>query len=323
MGESTKISWCDATFNPWVGCQKIAAGCQNCYAERETRPRVLRAGGIETWGPKGHRVVTSDAYWRQPRKWNREAEKAGVRRRVFCGSMCDVFEERPELLNWRCELIALIRRTPWLDWLLLTKRPENADRLWEQAATDYGDLSLIHWPENVWLGTSASTQAELDEAVMHLRRVPAAVRFLSLEPLLEELNFRRCNAHSIRCAGYRGASTPNDLATCDCNLPRINWVIVGGESGPHARLCESGWIRSIVHQSQAVSVPCFVKQWGSCPIIRGSALLADRSTRSLTLISEGSEPGVNDLYRVQLRDPKGGDINEFPEDLKVREIPNV
>ena len=128
MAENSAISWTDHTFNPWVGCQKVSAGCLNCYAET----LMDRRWGKVKWGPGGTRVVTSEANWRQPLKWNRQAEETGGRLRVFCASLADVFEDRPELMEPRRRLFDLIQETPNLDWLLLTKRPQNIQRMiWE------------------------------------------------------------------------------------------------------------------------------------------------------------------------------------------------
>lgn len=183
--KDSKISWTDHTFNPWIGCTKVATGCANCYAEADFDKRRHKA----QWGPHGTRLLTSKAYWRQPLKWDREAERDGVRRRVFCGSLCDVFEsfdgwildargdvvERSKLVtvtldDLRSDLFRLIDQTPNLDWLLLTKRPENARTMAAMAAQKLAGEnwpSLFPWP-NVWLGCSASTQEDLDAAVPHL-----------------------------------------------------------------------------------------------------------------------------------------------------------
>lgn len=225
---TTKIEWTDYVFSPWSGCAKVASGCKKCYAERFSirQPKVFG-----TWGPNGERVVRGDAYWKHPVKWNREAEKAGVRRRVFCGSMCDVFEDRPDLVPVRGRLWDTILHTPWLDWLLLTKRPENLRRYVPWVNFRLETLASP-WP-NVWLGASASTQGDLDRNLSYLLRCPATVRFLSLEPLLEEVDF---------------------------NLDGIDWLIIGSESGPRRRPCKVDWILSIRDQCVAAGVPLFIKQ---------------------------------------------------------------
>lgn len=206
MGEHTEISWCDHTFNPWIGCAKVSPACTNCYAEVSTPARTARARGLELWGPKAERRVTSDTNWREPLRWNRAAERNGRRSRVFCASLADVFEDRPNpmpgfhyddvLRKARARLWRLIFETPHLDWLLLTKRPENADRLATQAWGDewgyatHDDVPVGPWLSNVWLGTTVEDQRRADERIPHLLATPAAVRFLSCEPLLGPVDLR-------------------------------------------------------------------------------------------------------------------------------------
>lgn len=185
MGVDTSIEWTDHTFNPWWGCQRVSPACEHCYAETFSR----RIGGSpwakgEHWGPKSLRTIASEKQWGEPVRWNAAAEKAGVRARVFCASMADVFEDRRDLDAPRARLFALIEATPWLDWQLLTKRTDAMVRLaperWAKA-----------WPRNVWAGTTVESQKYADERIPHLLRVPAAVRFLSCEPLLEAVDLRR------------------------------------------------------------------------------------------------------------------------------------
>lgn len=238
MAEHTKIEWCDMTWNCWRGCSRVSAGCVNCYAERQAKrnPSVLGE-----WGT-GKRVIASESYWQQPIRWNKKARQEGRRYRVFCGSMMDVFEDRPELEEPRNKLLTTIFATPHLDWLLLTKRPENAQ-----------DLCWKKWragiPENVWMGVSVENQETADERIPLLLQIPAAVRFLSCEPLIGpiRLNEWLLSEHGRRQIGAR---------------PGIGWVIVGGESGPKARPMHPSWVRSIRDQCQAAGVPFFFKQWG-------------------------------------------------------------
>lgn len=243
MGENSKIEWTDHTFNPWIGCVKVSPGCQHCYAEAQNK-----RWGKDLWGVDKPRQVTSDAYWKQPFTWNAEAEAAGERRRVFCASMADVFEDRPDLIEPRGRLIELIAATPALDWLLLTKRPQGIlDRLDEVVQLprgDEGDWIASQWldgnpPANVWLGTSVENQKVADERIPHLLRVPAAVRFLSCEPLLGEIDIE----HHLRKEG-------------------IDWVIVGGESGHGARPMHPQWARGLRDQCEMFGVSFFFKQWG-------------------------------------------------------------
>lgn len=181
-------------FNPWRGCTKVSRGCANCYAEAGSKrnPAVL---GV--WGDAGTRVIASESYWRLPLKWDRQAAKAGERRRVFCASLADVFEDRPELVSPRQRLFRLIGDTPYLDWLLLTKRPENVLRMTHDewcppvpghVSQNAGDGHSWKWPSNVWLGVSVEDQQRADERIPILLQTPAAVRFLSCEPLLGPLD---------------------------------------------------------------------------------------------------------------------------------------
>lgn len=261
--KDTKIAWTHSTFNPWWGCEKVSPGCANCYAEA-----FARRTGHGVWGKASPRRFFGDAHWAEPLKWNRDAEKAGERRRVFCASMADVFEDRPDLMGHRARLAYLIGRTPNLSWLLLTKRPENIARLW---ITDVV-------PPNVWLGTTTEDQERADLRIPYLLAVPAAVRFLSVEPLLGPVDIFRW-IHPCQRAVLTG----------------IDWVIVGGESGPKARPCDVAWIRGVVEQCREAGVPAFVKQFGA-NAVRGETSL-------------------------NLRDPKGGDPAEWFHDLRVREFP--
>ena len=260
MGE-TKIEWAHYTFNPWRGCSKVSPGCKNCYAESMSRrnPAVLGE-----WGEQGSRVIAAESYWQMPLKWNSEAKKAGTRRRVFCASMGDIFEDRPELIDPRMRLFDLIRRTPDLDWLLLTKRPENICPILETIgkvsvldADRYNQTRewLQKWqsgelPANVWLGASVENQETVDQRLPILLQTPAKVRFLSCEPLLEEIDLRL----TVRFIG--GVVGVKDIAR------DLHWVIVGGESGPHARPMNPQWARSIRDQCQPIGIPFFFKQWG-------------------------------------------------------------
>jgi protein gp37 len=253
------------------------------------------------------------------------AEREGVRRRVFCGSMCDVFEKRTNLEGARGRLISLIHQTPNLDWLILTKRPENIEAMWDEAATDWGEPGTLAMPlENVWLGYSASTQADLDRGSPHLLKCPAAVRFLSLEPLLEPI--------SLSYKPGTRQHLPGRL------LDEVHWVIVGGESGPGARPCNLAWIRSIVAQCKAAGVPVFVKQLGALPVI--DYYTDEDDLREQCLADNGRvweparggwspwdwrqdhyQPRPGTILEMKLHDPKGGDMDEWPEDLRVRQMP--
>lgn len=245
MGENSGIEWTDHTFNPWMGCTRVSEGCRNCYAET----MMDRRWGKVKWGPQGARVKTSAANWRQPLKWNREAEAAGVRRRVFCASLADVFEhkgdQRPDLHEWRSELWDLIIATPHLDWLLLTKRPENVVDMVPEGWLD-------GFPSNVWIGTSVEDQKTADERIPELLKVPAAVLFLSVEPLLGPVDL--WGAQYALPDGGRGSAFAWGRG--------VNWVICGGESGPGARPMHPEWVRAIRDECEGAGVPLFFKQWG-------------------------------------------------------------
>lgn len=222
MSDTTGIEWTDSTFNPVIGCTKVSAGCDHCYAEA----LVHRYGWTE-WGPGGVRKRTSPGNWRKPMTWNRKAEAAGRRHRVFCASLADVFDAR-----WptgvRDDLWSLIRRTPHLDWQLLTKRPGNIRRM---LPSDWGQ----GWP-NVWLGISAEDQAAFDHRWPILESVPARIRFISYEPALGPVTL--------------GASRPD-------------WVILGGESGRGARRWSPSWARDLIAECTASGIAVFLKQWGT------------------------------------------------------------
>ena len=232
MAENSKIEWTHHTFNPWQGCIKVSDGCKNCYAES-----LSKRWGKDRWGPGAKRERTSAAYWKKPLSWNKKAAASGECHRVFCASLADVFEDnpaQPELNEWRQELFALIDATPNLDWLLLTKRPENIKRLWPFGWYD-GDQ--FTW-NNIWLGTSAENQTQLDKRAPELEFIPAKVRFLSCEPLLGQLDL----------------SEHEDY---------INWVIVGGESGHGARPMKPEWATLIRDQCANANIPFLFKQWGA------------------------------------------------------------
>jgi protein gp37 len=233
MGKDSAIEWTHHTFNPWIGCVKVSDGCKNCYAER-----YGHRFGVE-WGVNGERRVTSRLNWEQPYLWDRAARREGVRRRVFCASLADVFERRVDLDGLRNKLFRLIEATPHLDWLLLTKRPENVLPLLERSVMSLWGNGL---PDHVWIGTSVENQEMADKRIPELLKVPARVRFLSVEPMLGPVDL------SNWFDGYF--------------VPDIHWVIAGGESGPGARLMYSGWVKALRDQCAAACVCFFFKQWG-------------------------------------------------------------
>ena len=228
MAKNSHIEWTHHTFNPWWGCKKVSPACDNCYAELWAKRM-----GHQLWGTNAPRRFFGDAHWREPLKWNDEAQSNGRRERVFCASMADVFERRADLNHERERLWKLIESTPNLDWLLLTKRPQNIARIapWRN-----------NWPGNVWLGTSVEDQKIAEKRLPFLLRVPAAIRFLSCEPLLGPLNlehwFRRESLYSI------------------------DWVIAGGESGCNSRPMHPDWAAALLQQCESSNVPFLFKQWG-------------------------------------------------------------
>ena len=259
MGADTAIEWANHTFNPWTGCTRVSPGCDHCYAATMAKRNPPAFG---SWEPGGARKRTSPANWEMPRRWNRAAERTGTRPRVFCASMADVFDNQvPE--EWRADLWALMDETPRLDWLLLTKRPQNimpmmiAARRGVLRSARIAEEFVTHpWP-NVWFGTTVENQAEADRRIPHLLAVPAAKRFLSCEPLLGPVYLRFVHdAEAGECieGGFPmfGAKPTN----------RIHWVIAGGESGPGARPMHPDWARSLRDQCAAAGVPFFFKQWG-------------------------------------------------------------
>lgn len=313
MGAETKIEWCHHSWNPVIGCTKVDAGCTHCYAETETFPRVQRSRGRELWGPRGERHRTSPAYWKQPIKWDRDAAAAGERRRVFCASMSDVFEDHPVWNGGvRAEVLGLIDETPHLDWLLLTKRPAHAAEI---LSAEISDETVPHPRRNLWLGTSVSDQESADKRVPELLRAPAVIRFLSVEPLLGQVDLRNiAMPNGDLWDVLRGELIAHESGcVADDETPRIDWVIVGGESGPHARPCDVAWIRDIVLQCKNANVPCFVKQMGSVSRVHDVFDLSDSAFE--TFDAHGNMPHFPATVRLL---DKGGDL---PEDLRVREFP--
>jgi len=257
MGKTTAIEWTDHTFSPWAGCHKVSPACKNCYAEKGP---LASFKGI-AWGPDTPRRPMADSTWANPIRWNRAAEKAGVQRRVFCGSVCDVFEARGDLDERRARLWRLIEATPNLIWLLLTKRPEEVLRrvpVWWLEAEAEGAVpapapTACRWPSNCWIGTTVEDQQRADERIPHLLRIPAPVRFLSMEPLLGPVDLASGYLADVsRFTWSRQSRDPYDRG--------IQWVIAGGESGPRARPSHPDWFRSIRDQCEAVGVPFFFKQ---------------------------------------------------------------
>ena len=232
MGENSKIEWTHHTFNPWVGCTKVGAPCDNCYAEAW----AARWGQVQ-WGPHAERKRTSAANWAKPHKWNAEAKAAGERRRVFCASLADWLDNEVSD-DWREDLACLIDATPNLDWQLLTKRIQNFGK---HAPWHDDDI-----PQNVWLGITCGDLNEFYRDWPKLRQLEPKVRFISYEPALGPLRV--------------------DHITIDI---APDWIICGGESGPKARHMPEKWPRDLLRDCRDRPEPIafFMKQMtGKVPI---------------------------------------------------------
>jgi protein gp37 len=275
------------TFNGWIGCTHVSPGCEHCYAEMMMDQRY---GRVE-WGKGKPRVRTSAANWRKPLAWDKQAAEWGMRLAVFSASLSDWLDEEVPI-EWLADLLALIERTPHLDWLLLSKRIDKwSDRLHQvvRETHDGADMFASRWldgdaPSNAWIGTSVEDQRRADERIPYLLRVPAAVRFLSCEPLLSGVDLSRWIAPRTAC-GECGKISDGDHDACpacasdealttiygehqdddvdrSCYSPDLHWVIAGGESGYGARPCWPEWAYSLRDQCQAAGAAFFWKQWG-------------------------------------------------------------
>jgi protein gp37 len=289
MAENTNIEWCDHTFNPWTGCTKVSPGCANCYAEGWSK-----RSGIVTWGKGQPRRRTSAAIWKQPLKWNTAGNVCfecgthvhgdrcmagqcrGVTRRprVFCASLGDWLDDEVPV-EWLADLLSLIHRTPHLDWLLLSKRPQNwRERLIAARGVMFADPldvadRIDRWIDgnpwhNVWIGTTVEDQQRADERIPHLLDIPAKVRFLSCEPLLGFTDIQQVGDDNLTIYWPLVGRAISDGMNEPAALKHggIHWVICGGESGPKARPMHPKWVRAIRDQCQAAGVPFLFKQWG-------------------------------------------------------------
>lgn len=330
MAEDSKIEWTDHTFNAIIGCTKVSPGCEFCYAERDMDLRLGKA----SWGPRGTRTITADANWRSPLRWNQKAVELGVRYKVFTASLSDVFEDwqgpivdhngkmvakwpdgtlfssddsvPPRIpggvqSHWitmddvRRRLFDLIDATPNLDWLMLTKRPENIEKMWlrkKDAPTedwcnknlDNAGRNRLRYRSNVWLGTSVENQKYADKRIPELLKCRdlSPVLFLSCEPLLGAVDFRKVpGMNKVDRSGV------------------VDWVIAGGESGPHARPMHSQWARDIRDQCESAGVPFHFKQWGEWLPIDHAFPEHDGEIESGVWRGEQNDP--NDLPMLTLR----------------------
>lgn len=326
MADSTGISWCDASFNPWIGCAKVSPACARCYAETFSENRM----GLHVWGADAPRRITAPSTWKKPYRWQRLAlegflpdgttNQDGHRPRVFCASMADVFEDRPDLEEPRQRLFEMIAATDALDWLILTKRPEFM-RDWLSQMPIMGALPL----PNVWVGASIEN-ARFTYRADVLREIPAVVRFISAEPLLGSL-------YDVGRGGDRQASRGSDapLASSDANamypprrapldLTDIHWLIVGGESGGRkSRLMHPDWVRELRDDAVSRGIALHFKQWGSwAPAPIGRERHPVDGDPSLRWVCDAPRP--SELMAYYGQGPKssgktldGREFCEFPE----------
>lgn len=268
--EKTTIEWVrnsdgtpGYTFNPWLGCTHVSPGCNHCYAETLMDQRF----GKVAWGKGKSRVRTSVDTWRKPVRWNTQAAAAGMRIRVFCASLADVFDPEVET-EWRRDVFSLIGATPQLDWLILTKRPHLIPSMVPMRDGAGRNWMRDGFPANIWIGTSVEDQRRADERIPHIMRVPAAIRFLSCEPLLGPLDLMHIpggdddDLDVLRGTYGRTNTTRTPLCFGMSHLHAVDWVIVGGESGAAVRPMHPDWARSIRDQCVDARIPFFFKQWG-------------------------------------------------------------
>lgn len=265
MGTETAIEWTQHTFNPWIGCTKVSAGCKNCYAKTYDDRHLLDEESH--WGPGAPRRVASPAYWKLPLAWAKRAKAEGIRRRVFCASMADVFDlEAPRLaLHDLLNLIA--DSSDHLDWQILTKRPERILGVLSSLARGVNFFR----DHRVWLGTSTEHQEAADARIPQILEVPAAVHFVSAEPLLDQVDLGRWLWGDVIFSQHTDPESYSQetalmvarAANRQYIGPLLDWVICGGESGPGARPMYPSWALLLKKQCSLVDVPFFMKQLGS------------------------------------------------------------
>jgi len=307
MSQNTGIEWTEATWNPLTGCKEISPGCTNCYAA--VMARRLAAMGQRKYAGTTKQLPNGKTVWTGKINLDPASLQIPLQRKkptmYFVNSMSDLFhDDVPDEFIW--QVFRTMRLASQHTFQVLTKRAERMQSMLRERTNEHAIRTLeepgfnIHWPlPNVWLGVSVEDQARADARIPLLLQTPAAVRFLSLEPLLGPVQLWRHREPCCEC-GYEAKF---------CKLCGLDWVIVGGESGAGARPCEVGWIRSVVAQCRA-AVPVFVKQLGSN---------AHDTTKNV-----GLAPGVASAkfnVRWKLKHSKGADMKEWPEDLQVREHP--
>ncbi len=351
----SNIEWTDATWNPVSGCTRVSPGCDHCYAvtmthrlegmERARRPRNGTEDGCSAKPGEKYTGLTvlngrGDRHFNGVVRCHQDALSIPLMwkkpKRIFVNSMADLFHKDVPF-EFIDKVFAVMALCPQDTFQVLTKRPERmaeylgvtnrsacvADAVrvlrlngWGNPIDDpthlmkMGGFNLNRWPlPNVWLGTSVERQQEADERIPHLMKSPAGVRFLSCEPLLGPVDL---NLKTIDDWDGPGLNT------------RVDWVIVGGESGPGARPCNVAWIRSIVKQCKAAGVPCFVKQLGRNIIVKNDSLSEwpDEGAGLMYFDEDGRMPRYQgEPMAVRTKHSKGGDMSEWLKDLRVREMP--
>lgn len=362
MSAGSKIEWCDDTWNPWRGCRPVSPGCEHCYAEalverfhgkgafgKRVRSAAATFDAPLKWNLKPWvcdecgEAFSAEAL--KPTVDFHTTKRDGVvvrcdgkafhRRRVFALSMGDWLDgEVP--VEWLADMLDVVRRCPDLDFLLLTKRtgdwrdrieralikcqggdPDDKDWFTKHGDTEpEGDLAnwLNDWtggdaPSNVWVGCTVEDQVWADRRIPELLGIPAVRRFVSYEPALGAVDFLPW----IATNDSEGAPAPR-------NPKLIDWIIVGGESGRGARAFNVEWARSVVRECAAAGVACFVKQLGGVPLMLETEWRSSKLTRLLSAANRKQEtPGT---VALKLINKKGGDMAEWPEDLRVREWPD-
>jgi protein gp37 len=324
---NTSIEWTDATWNPVRGCSRVSEGCRHCYAEqvaaRFSGPGMpyeglaKRVGGEARWTGK---VRLIPEHLNDPLRWKKP-------RRVFVNSMSDLFHEGLSF-DEIAAVFSVMAMAEQHTFQVLTKRPERALEFFCAAST--------RWPlPNVWLGVSVEDQATADERIPLLLQTPVAVRFVSYEPALGPVDFTRIALGVKRTNGYGDRWIEWDAlsgsewqhykptrpesrdgkehhAIICTNHPRLDWIIVGGESGRGARPFDLRWARNTAEQCRAAGVACFVKQLGASPFSPVDMITHRGNTERMPL-----------GFSRYLNDSKGGDWLEWPEDLRVRQYPEA
>lgn len=319
------IPWTDVTDNVIVAegggwwCRKITEGCKNCYAANLNQSTYFHGNKLPYSGEPPALLLKSDLI----KSWARQR----TAKKHFVASMTDVFGEWVAR-EWQFEILDGMLAAPMQTFQVLTKR---ADVMLEAVTQWLAARSLDSLPPNVWPMVTAENQREADRRIPYLLRVPAAVRGLSCEPLLEGIVLQGDGNYGRPEVMHSRAYLRGDTPDWQEYRPGIDWVIVGGESGPGARPCELAWIRSVVGQCRAANVPVFVKQLGS----RFAVDYYDHEYRDeyeshgwewpepMGWDTRHGQPPIGSRVRIALKDRKGGDITEFPEDLRVRQFPQT